>query len=235
MSDEQLRWRFYTTPVHDCSYLADQKATTLFLDPTITINHNMSGFLADNGFRRSGSHYYRPHCQLCNACTSIRVMVNHFQKNRSQRRVWNGNKDLTVQSSTPEFTRERYRLYRRYIKQRHSDGDMFPPSPQQFCDFLCQDSGFTRFYEFRKDQKLLAVAVVDYLPSGLSAIYTFFDPDFHSRSLGTFCILWQIEETKCLQKNYLYLGYWIQNCSKMAYKARYIPQERYINSEWRTT
>lgn len=235
MSEEQQRLSFYTTSAHDCSYLTDQKATALFLDPSVTVGHDLSGLLADNGFRRSGNHYYRPQCESCSACTPVRVVVDRHQRSKSQRRIWNGNKDLTVQRVAPEFTRERYRLYRRYIKQRHSDGDMFPPSPRQFVDFLCQDSGFTRFYEFRKGQQLIAVAVVDCMPRGLSAIYTFFDPDLRSRSLGTFCVLWLIEETKNFQQNYLYLGYWIQNCSKMTYKAYYTPQERYINGEWRMT
>ncbi len=231
MSQEQ-QLRFFATPAHDCSYLTDQQATTLFLDPDESVDQQLSGLLADNGFRRSGSHYYRPYCETCNACTPVRVLVNAFKRSKGQRRIWNKNQDLSVHCSAPAFNRERYRLYRRYIRARHTDGDMFPPSPRQFIDFLCQDNGFTRFYEFRNDKRLIAVAVADQLPNGLSAIYTFFDPDESARSLGTFCILWQIEESFPAQQRYLYLGYWIQNCSKMAYKSSYTPQERYINGVW---
>ena len=231
MSQEETL-RFYATPAHDCSYLLDQKATTLFLDPAVSVDQNLSGLLADNGFRRSGDHYYQPYCEMCHACIPTRVLVSEFQKSKGQRRIWNKNQDLTVHRSTPGFTRERYRLYRRYIRERHEDGDMFPPSPKQFIDFLCPNDGFTQFYEYRKNDCLIAVAAVDHLPNGLSAIYTFFDPDQAARSLGTFCILWQIEESRVLQLDYLYLGYWIQNCPKMAYKSSYTPQERYINDVW---
>ncbi len=231
MSQEQTL-RFYATPAHDCSYLPGQKATTLFLDPAVSVDQNLSGLLADNGFRRSGDHYYQPYCEMCHACIPTRVLVTAFQKSKGQRRIWNKNQDLTVHRSAPGFTRERYRLYRRYIRERHDDGDMFPPSPKQFIDFLCSNDGFTQFYEYRKNDRLIAVAAVDHLPNGLSAIYTFFDPDQAARSLGTFCILWQIEESRVLQLDYLYLGYWIQNCPKMAYKSFYTPQERYINGVW---
>ena len=231
MNQEQ-QLRFFTTPAHNCSYLTDQQATTLFLDPDRSVDQQLSGLLAGNGFRRSGSHYYRPYCKTCNACISVRVLVKTFRRSKGQRRIWNKNRDLSVQCTAPAFTKERYYLYRHYIRERHADGDMYPPSPRQFLNFLCTDNSFTRFYEFRKGEHLLAVAVTDLLPGGLSAVYTFFDPDQSSRSLGTFCILWQIEECFLTQQDYLYLGYWIQNCPKMAYKAFYTPQERYINGVW---
>ncbi len=120
------------------------------------------------------------------------------------------NADVQVQSTRPAFTEEYFDLYQRYIEQRHADGDMFPPSREQFSTFLVRDLPFSRFYEFRVDQRLLAVAVTDLLPNGLSAVYTFYEPDEERRSLGRYAILWQIAEAARLQLQAVYLGYWIK-------------------------
>ena len=139
---------------------------------------------------------------------------------------------MQVQAVKPAFSEENFDLYQRYIEQRHADGDMYPPSRDQFSTFLVRDLAFSRFYEFRLDGRLMAVAVTDVLPNGLSAVYTFYDPDEERRSLGRYGILWQIAEARRLGLDALYLGYWIKNCKKMNYKTEYRPIELLINQRW---
>lgn len=226
------RIRFYTTHPHPCSYLPDQEAATLFVDPSRVINAQMYADLSELGFRRSGEHLYRPHCQNCSGCIAARLPAHDFTPTRQQRRILKRNADLTVSEHRPAFNDERYALYARYIEQRHADGDMYPPTSEQFKSFLVRDLSFSKFYEFRFEGRLLAVAVTDELPNGLSAVYTFFDPDEHTRSLGRFAILWQIQETARLGLDSLYLGYWIRNCRKMNYKTQYRPIELLVNQRW---
>lgn len=142
------------------------------------------------------------------------------------------NQDVEVQCVAPYFSDEIYALYARYIEARHADGDMFPPSPEQFRDFLLVQTDFSYFAAFRVQGRLIAVAVMDILPNGISAVYTFFDPHEASRSMGRFAILWQIAEAQRRQLPALYLGYWIRDCRKMRYKTEYQPLELYVNQRW---
>ena len=229
---ELARLKFYATQPHSCSYLPDEQATTLFLDPSQPMDVHVYADLSEMGFRRSGDHLYRPHCQHCQACVAARIPAAQFRANRNQRRILQRNRDLQVQAALPIFSEEYYRLYARYIDSRHADGDMYPPSPEQFHSFLVRNLDFLRFYEFRLQGELLALAVTDVLPNGLSAVYTFFDPDQAARSLGRFAILWQIEECRRLGLEALYLGYWIKNCRKMNYKSEYRPLQLLIRQQW---
>lgn len=224
--------KFYATQPHDCSYLEQQQAVTLFLDPAEPIDEEVYGRLSELGFRRSGDHLYRPHCPRCKACVPARIPVELFTPNKQQKRIYKRNQDLQVERRPPRLTDEIYQLYSRYINTRHADGDMYPPSEQQFSSFLVSDSPFCEFNEFRLDGRLLAVAVTDRLANGLSAVYTFFDPDEPRRSLGRYAILWQIEEARRSELPALYLGYWIRNCRKMNYKTEYRPLEMLINQRW---
>ena len=224
--------RFFTTPAHDCSYLDDRQAITLFVDPLAKIDTNLYSSLSAVGFRRSGSHIYRPYCQNCSACVPVRIPVQQFDYRRRHRRILKRNEDMTVRSVMPVSTREYFDLYERYIAARHSDGDMYPASSEQFSSFLVDGREEAAFYEFRVRGKLLAISVVDRLNNGLSAIYTFFDPDEDARALGVLAILWLIGETKRLGLEHLYLGYWIKDCQKMNYKVDYKPTELYINNHW---
>lgn len=224
--------KVYATHPHKCSYIEGREATTLFIDPDTDIDQHAYSQLADIGFRRSGSHVYRPHCKNCNACVPARIPVDLFKPKRSQRRIWNKNTDLQVSQVDDIGADEFYRLYERYICERHIDGDMYPPSREQYHTFLSDDMGVTQFYSFRDGSKLVAVAVIDTMDKGLSAIYTYYDPDYHRRSLGSFAILWQIEQTKHIKLPYLYLGYWIRNCRKMNYKVSYRPLELFIDGRW---
>lgn len=225
--------RFYVTPSHNCSYLPEQKAKTLFVDPQTRISVDGYSQLSELGFRRSGNHIYRPHCEGCNACQSIRIPVNLFKPSKSQKRIINKNKDLTVIRKVPVMDHEYFDLYQRYIEKRHADGDMYPPSPEQFHQFLVEGALNSWFYEFRDaHQRLLAVAVTDHLQRDMSALYTFYDPDEEDRSLGTFAILTQIAEAHNRNMNYLYLGYWVKECRKMRYKTAFKPLEMLIDGHW---
>lgn len=229
---ELARLKFYATQPHPCSYLPDEQATTLFLDPSQPMDAGIYAELSEMGFRRSGDHLYRPHCQRCTACVPARIPVAQFTPDRQQKRILKRNADITVNAAQPVFSEEYYALYVRYIEQRHADGDMFPPNRDQFSTFLVKDLPFSRFYEFRKDGKLLALAVTDVLANGLSAVYTFYEPLEDRRSLGRFAILWQVGEAARLELNAVYLGYWIKNCRKMSYKTQYRPIELFVNQRW---
>jgi arginine-tRNA-protein transferase len=229
---ELAHLKFYATQPHPCSYLPGEEATTLFLDPAQPMDARIYAQLSEVGFRRSGEHLYRPHCQNCSACIAARLPAALFQPNRQQRRIIRRNQDLQVRAAPPQISDEYYQLYARYIEQRHADGDMYPPSREQFATFLVRDLAFTRFYEFRQGERLLALAVTDVLPNGLSAVYTFYEPDEERRSLGRYAILWQLAETRRLGLDALYLGYWIRNCRKMNYKTQYRPIELFVNQRW---
>jgi len=226
--------RFFLTVPHPCSYLADREATTLFLDPQETVAPEVYDALTLLGFRRSGGNLYRPHCEACNACTSVRIPVENFAPSRTQRKLINRNRDLTLRLRPTEFDEQHYALYARYIRARHADGDMFPPSREQYRTFLTQAHPFAKLLEFRLGEHLMAVAATDLLGHGLSAIYTFFDPDpiFERRSLGSFAILSQIELARKRHLPHVYLGYWIRASQKMRYKQDYQPLEYLNGGRW---
>ncbi len=226
--------KIFSTPVHECSYLEGEEATTVFVDPNATISKELYSQLSELGFRRSGSHLYKPHCAYCSACVPTRVIVDEFTPNKQQRRTWRKNQDLIRTEISSITTDEHYQLYHQYISAVHKDGDMYPPSEDQYHSFLTSEWNTTLFYEFRTATKqLVAVAVTDKLSQGLSSIYTFYDPDAKKRSLGVFAILSQIEQAKSLGLPYLYLGYWIKRCKKMNYKINYQPAEILTNGHWR--
>ncbi len=229
---EQLRLSFYSTPTHDCSYLDDRQAITLFADPQAELDNHIYSTLSQYGFRRSGKHIYRPSCPSCNACIPIRVPVNDFAPKRSHKRVWRANQDIVVDMHGAEFRQEQHALYVKYIQARHPDGGMNDPDPDKYMEFLTSEWSVTRFMEFRLDKQLVAVAVLDQLEDGYSAVYTFFDPDLPQRSLGTLGILWSIEFTRKLQLEWLYLGYLIKESPKMRYKTQFQPQQGFINGQW---
>jgi len=226
--------KLYATHEHPCSYLKDRSATTIFVDPSLPVNGHIYSELSDFGFRRSGKHIYRPNCRACHACIPVRIPVSEFQPTRAQKRCLKRNANVTMTALRNIATEEHYELYARYIDHRHSDGDMFPPSREQYEDFLSSEWGVTRYLEFRENGKLLGVAVSDELDQGLSAIYTFFEPAESDRSLGVLAVLRQIELAEKLRLPYVYLGYWIRECAKMRYKTQYRPLQMFINSQWLT-
>ena len=223
--------RMFLTTEYPCSYLPGRRARNLVADPVVTDNPLYTQ-LAELGFRRSGDHVYRPHCRGCTACRSLRIPVEQFRPNRSQRRIWARNQDLQVQAQDAEFRDEHFDLFARYIMVRHSGGGMDPASPENYWSFIASRWCPTWLCEFRLERELLAVAVIDRLGDGLSAVYTFFDPLVEARSLGTFAILWQIAEARRLGLNWVYLGYWIEQCGKMAYKSHFSPHAIFVTERW---
>ncbi len=232
MSKQPEQLGFYATPEHACSYLPEQKATTLFADPNYPKNKQLYSALASIGFRRSGEHVYQPYCQRCNACVPIRLDVNRFRASRNQRRNLKLNKDLHCHVRTTAFHVEHFQLYKKYIASRHAGGGMDNPTESSYLEFLTADWADSRFLEFRCGDKLIAVAVIDLMDDALSAVYTWFDPDEAARSPGRYAILYEIGLAREYQYRWLYLGYWIGSCNKMSYKTEYKPYQCYLNNQW---
>ncbi|QFU04820.1 arginyl-tRNA-protein transferase [Pseudoalteromonas sp. THAF3] len=214
-----------------CSYLDEQEEQLLvILDP---LCYTPQGFeaLLQHGFRRSGEQIYRPHCPSCTACESVRILASEFTPSRSQKRKLNKVKEFAVHVS--HFERpEYYPLYERYINERHSDGSMYPAERSQFESFLLCKWMNIAFIELWHQERLIGVAVTDVMPNSLSAIYTFFDPDYEALSLGSVMILKQIEHAQKLAKDFVYLGYQIDDCRKMRYKLQYRPAQRLHADAW---
>lgn len=224
--------RLFRTAPHPCSYIDNQSAATVFVDPDLVIDKNLNSKLSELGYRRSGAHLYRPDCESCTACISCRVPVAQFIPQRRHKKIERLNKDVVVVECEDLTGRDAYDLYASYINSRHDDGDMYPATAEQFEAFIKTKTVDTRFLKFYLDDKLIAVSVTDVLEQGLSAVYTFFDPQMSKRSLGSFAILWQIEKAKQLGLSYLFLGYWIKNCQKMEYKSSYRPLQMLIDGRW---
>ena len=224
--------KFFVTPGHHCSYLPRKDAATLFVDPRLNISPKHYHYLSERGFRRSGDYIYRPHCQNCNACIPVRIQTQLFKMSRKQKRIWKKNQDIEISFATPSHTEEYFQLYAEYINARHHDGDMHPPSIEQFSSFLLSQWSRTDFIEMRLNGQLLGIAVTDHIENGLSAVYTFYAADAPQRSLGVFAILMQIHIAKAKNLPYVFLGYWIQACQKMAYKSEFKPFEVYVDNQW---
>ncbi|MEX1032574.1 MAG: arginyltransferase [Cellvibrionaceae bacterium] len=224
--------RLFATHPHRCSYLHGETATTVFVDPSQRMDGKTYSQLSELGFRRSGGHVYRPQCAQCQACVPARIPVARFEPNRQQKRCWKRNRDLVVRPLASIDTDEHYQLYARYISERHSDGDMYPPTRDQFQSFLTSEWGITRYLEMRLDGRLAGAVVCDQIDQALSAVYTYFDPDLQRRSLGTFGILLQIYHAREQALDYIYLGYWIKACAKMSYKSQFRPLELLVNRRW---
>ena len=223
---------FYQTPIHPCGYIPKRYSVNIFADPNGEISTRTYSWLIDRGFRRNGSHLYKPHCPDCKACVPTRVAVAEFKPSRSQKRVLARNQDLQIQETQKEFKQEHFELYKRYLEDRHNDGPMTSSTQEDYEDFILGSWSDTRFLEFRLEEKLISVAVFDVLPQGLSAAYTYFDAAYQNRSLGTLAILKLIEQTQLENLEYVYLGYWIKECQKMSYKTNFAPVEGYVNKNW---
>lgn len=226
----------YLTGDHDCSYLQDQRARTLFVDPMAPMDGHAYQSLVEQGFRRSGAHVYRPACRQCERCVPVRIPVDAFTPNRAQRRNLEQNRgNLRLLDTPSRLNPDHFDLYQRYLLARHPDGSMAEDqSIESYRRFLVEPwGGETRFLEMRQDGRLVGVAVTDVLPRGLSAVYTFFDPALSSRGPGTFAVLAQVEIARSVGLPYLYLGYWIGASPKMSYKDRFRPIEAWADGRWR--
>jgi arginine-tRNA-protein transferase len=229
MNNEKFKLGLTTT--FDCSYLnKEQEQLLIALDDRLHNNKSYT-WLMEQGFRRSGEQIYRPHCPSCKKCESIRVLVDQFSLSKSQKRLIKRTANFKVHNSS-EIKPIYYPLYEQYINTIHREGSMFPATLKEYSSFLTNDITEQLFIETWHEDKLISVAVTDCLENGLSAVYTFYHPDYRRFGLGILSILNQIKLTQEFNKPFLYLGYQIDDCQKMNYKNRYFPHQRLVGNSW---
>jgi arginine-tRNA-protein transferase len=235
--------QFYLTAPSPCPYLAGREERKVFTHLVGERAPELNDLLTHGGFRRSQSIAYRPACETCRACVSVRVVVEDFQPTRSMRRVLERNSDLVAEMRVPVPTSEQYSVFRGYLDSRHRDGGMADMTVLDYAMMVEDSHVETRIVEFRRrgpdsrltgrgNGPLFGVALTDVLSDGLSMVYSFFDPDAGARSLGTFIILDHIARARRLGLPYVYLGYWVKGSKKMDYKGRFLPQERLTGEGW---
>jgi len=224
--------RFFATAPRPCSYLSGRTAISVFADPDARLSTPLYQHLAHYGFRRSGNDLYVPACSGCSACVPVRIPVVDFNRSRSQQGVWRKNRDIEWENSHPTEDPALFQLYRHYLQQRHPGAGMDDPTEEDYRRFLTSDWCDSFWLIGRLEQRPVVVAITDDLHNALSAVYTFFDPALKRRSLGTLGILQQLEQARVMQRDWLYLGYWIAGSQKMRYKSRFRPLEGYRQGRW---
>lgn len=219
--------------MHPCSYLPGLIARNAVVDPDFEMNPNVYDYLIQNGFRRSGEQVYRPYCHTCEECVTTRIPVAEFKRSRSQKRNWKLNNDLIVEINRDGFKQDYLPLYQRYLESRHESQDHNGVEKFLLADWC--NIYFIEFYAVDQNnkKKMLGVAVTDVVKSGLSAVYTFFDPEQgNRRGLGVYAVLWQLDYAEKQNLEYVYPGFWIKDCRKMNYKTRYQPIQGLIKGKW---
>lgn len=230
--------QFYVTTTYHCGYLPHQLAQSLIATPQHLINAEVYSHLIQQGFRRSGKFAYRPHCESCKACIPVRIVVNDFLHSRSQKRAFRQHQNLTANIIPVGFYEAHYTMYAAYQKNRHDEAlnetepKVQADAVEQYQSFLCQSNVESVMVEFKENETLKMVSVIDIVQDGISAVYTFYDTSDKKASYGTYNVLWQTEWAKSLKLPYVYLGYWIEHSKKMAYKQNYQPLEQFIGHDW---
>ena len=230
--------QFYATAPYACSYLPNHEARSQVATPPQLITSKIYGELIKAGFRRSGHFTYRPYCDQCQSCIATRIQANYFIPNRSQKRAFLKHSNLQAKIMALQFIPEHFALYREYQQSRHatqidgSNADTGDDEEDQYRQFLIQSHIDSFLVEFRENDVLRMVSVIDAVSDGLSSVYTFYDASQIKASYGTYGILWQVEKAKELQLPFVYLGYYIQESQKMSYKALYKPIEGLVNGVW---
>ena len=221
--------QLFLTAALPCPYLPGKMERKLFTHLSGRRASMLHQLLSDNGFRRSQNLIYRPACEGCNSCQSVRIVAREFAANKRFRRVRRDNGDIGVTVQPTVATLEQYELFKRYLDARHAGGGMTQMSYQDY-EYMVEDTPVQSVlveYRLREhpEQTLVAVALTDVMPDGLSMVYSFYDPDLAPRSLGTYLILDHIQQVRSAALRYVYLGYWVKHSPKMAYKAQFRPLE----------
>jgi arginine-tRNA-protein transferase len=222
----------FMTSQSPCSYLDKRNSQSIFIHPSFSLDTHIYSQLIEQGFRRSGNEVYTPRCPTCSECTPSRLVVEQFSPSKNQRRCIKKNKLTSILIKPAQFEQNHYEMYMQYQQDRHQEGSMADSNEEDYINFLASDWCNTLFVEFSVEGECAAIAIVDLLDNALSAVYTFFDPKFSHLSLGTYAVLWQIEYAKKMNLDFVYLGFWIRDCGKMAYKTQYQPIQGFIEKEW---
>jgi arginyl-tRNA--protein-N-Asp/Glu arginylyltransferase len=221
--------QLFLTAAMPCPYLEGKQERKLFTHLTGRRASALHSLLSDNGFRRSQNLIYRPACDGCSACQSVRIVARDFVPSNRFRRVLRNNADISREICPTKVTSEQYELFKRYLEARHVGGGMTQMSFIDY-EYMVEDTPVqSMLVEYRlnsvEGNPLVAVALTDVMPDGLSMVYSFYDPDLPQRGLGNLLILDHIEQVRSSGLRYVYLGYWVKNSPKMAYKAQYQPLE----------
>jgi arginyl-tRNA--protein-N-Asp/Glu arginylyltransferase len=224
--------RLFETVVDDCPYLENQKSASILVDPDHQIDQNLFSTLSRSGFRRSGEMLYSPKCPTCNACVSVRIPSAQFKLSRGQKRVWKKNNDLRASIEDVRFEQEHFDMYLSYQQHRHPDSSMCDDDTSKYTSFIESSYSRSQFLCFRVHGELIGISVLDQFNGGISAVYTFFDPQYSNRSIGTYAILYALKLAKVHKIPFVYLGYWIEGSQKMDYKRKFKPLQGYIDRQW---
>jgi arginine-tRNA-protein transferase len=229
--------QFYVTTGYACGYLPNKLAQSLIASPQHLITTPIYSGLIQQGFRRSGKFAYRPHCEHCQACVPVRVVADKFKTNRSQKRAVRQHQHLTTEILPVEFHEDHFALYQRYQLARHQkptteENHFEVDEVEQYKNFLCETNIDSVMVEFRENGTLKMVSLIDLVHDGISAVYTFYETQDTKASYGTFNVCWQIAWAKSLNLPFVYLGYWIQDSQKMAYKNNFQPLQKLLDGEW---
>ena len=225
--------QFYLTAPSDCAYLPGRQERKVFTHLVGGRARSLNDILTQGGFRRSQSIAYRPACETCRACVSVRVPVREFEPGRTRRKITRRNADVASAIVPRVPSQEQFSLFRSYLDARHSGGGMSDMSGLDFAMMIEDSHVETLLVEYRgPDGALIGVALTDALSDGLSMVYAFYDPAVMERSMGTFMILDHIEKARRMGRAFLYLGYWVEGSRTMDYKGKFLPQERLRGPGW---